>query len=39
MAQQSHCWGYTLRKSQFLKHMYSNVHCNTNYKIQDIEAT
>ena len=38
MTQQSHCWRYALRKPQFKKHMYPNIHCNAIYKNQDLEA-
>ena len=38
MTQQSHSRAYTLRKSELKRHMYRNVHCNTIYNSQDMEA-
>ena len=36
--QQSHCWAYTPRKTDWKRHVYPNVNCHTFYSNWDMEA-
>ena len=38
MTQQSHYWGYTLKKPKLKRHMYYSVLCSTIYYSQDMET-